>query len=422
MFIRRLYLYIQKNSLLKNSLFLFSSNLLASGGGFLFWIVIARFYSTENVGIATALFSLSSLIASLSLLGLNTGLLKYLPSLYERDEKINTSILVIIAVTTLLTGATLLGLPVLSPSLLFVRENIFFSFLFISLTLSTTLNSLVDSIIIAYRASVHILIKTVIQIVIKLVLPIFTVFWGAFGIFIAFSFGTVSALIYSAIVVSAFYNVRYKFQFHISSIKTMAKVSFGTYTANLITSIPSFLIPLFIANRIGVKETAYYFIAATTANFLFLIPQVVTQNLLVESSYNQKEILFNTKKAMRLLSILLIPGVILVLLFGGWLLTVFGKEYSSEGLILLRLLALSSVFVGINYIFGILFIIYSELKLLIFTNSITTAVLLFLSFIFLQYGIVGVGYATLISQIALFILSIFSFYKTRKINLLKFVL
>src|SRR4029079_19185891 len=103
------------------------------GTGFFFWIIVARFYSTEDVGIATALFSLSSLIASLSLLGLNTGLLKYLPALDQKNEKINTSIFVVIVVTILLAGGTLFGLPFLSQSLLFVRENVFFSFLFVFL-------------------------------------------------------------------------------------------------------------------------------------------------------------------------------------------------------------------------------------------------------------------------------------------------
>jgi O-antigen/teichoic acid export membrane protein len=422
MITNRLLLYFQKNTLLKSSFFLLTSNLLASGTGFFFWLIVARFYSSENVGLATALFSLSNLIASISLVGLNTGLLKYLPLSDQKNEKINTSITIVLVVTIVLTIGVILALPFLSESLLFIQKDLLYVFLFIFITVSTTLNSLVDAILIAYRGQIHVLVKTVLQSIVKITLPIFTVFLGAFGIFIAFSFGTVSALIYGAVIIVFYYHVLYRLQFHTHSIKKMAKVSFGTYIANLITSIPSFILPLFITNSVGVKETAYYFIAATTANVLFMIPQVITQNVLVESSYDEGNVIIHTKKAIKLISFLLIPGIIILFLFGDRLLTFFGKEYSVEGLMLLHVLSLSSIFVGINYILGTLFIIYNELKFLVFVNTIATIALLSLSFLFLPYGIIGIGYATIFSQIALVILSVCSFYMTRKINLLKFIL
>ena len=43
--------------LFKNSFFMIMNKMLAAGSGFLFWVLAANFYSTGDVGMATALIS-----------------------------------------------------------------------------------------------------------------------------------------------------------------------------------------------------------------------------------------------------------------------------------------------------------------------------------------------------------------------------
>ena len=58
--------------------------------GFFFWIINARLYSAEQVGIGTTIISTMTLIPSFSILGLGNGLIKYLPMSDRKNKKIST--------------------------------------------------------------------------------------------------------------------------------------------------------------------------------------------------------------------------------------------------------------------------------------------------------------------------------------------
>ena len=55
--------------LFKNAYFLMFSSLTSAGSGFFFWLIAARFYSTADIGLASAIISAMGLISMLSLLG-----------------------------------------------------------------------------------------------------------------------------------------------------------------------------------------------------------------------------------------------------------------------------------------------------------------------------------------------------------------
>src|SRR5437773_4097092 len=69
--------FLQENTLYKNSLYVMASNMVLIGSGFLFWIIAARLYGAAQIGIATSLYSLLTLLSTLSLLGFNSGLMRF---------------------------------------------------------------------------------------------------------------------------------------------------------------------------------------------------------------------------------------------------------------------------------------------------------------------------------------------------------
>jgi Polysaccharide biosynthesis protein. len=46
--------------------------------GFFFWMVVARFYTEAEVGYSSAIISAISLLALISMVGLNTSLIRFL--------------------------------------------------------------------------------------------------------------------------------------------------------------------------------------------------------------------------------------------------------------------------------------------------------------------------------------------------------
>ena len=90
-------------SLYRNSIFLIASTFFGAGTGFIFWIIAARLYSTEDFGLASAMISAIGLISSLSVLGLNIGLIRFLSEIKDRSSLISTCMIVVTVVSLLLS-------------------------------------------------------------------------------------------------------------------------------------------------------------------------------------------------------------------------------------------------------------------------------------------------------------------------------
>ena len=181
--ISKYYNYLASDSLYGNSIYLMLSTAIMAFFGFFFWIINARLFTPEQVGIATTLISVMTLISSFSLLGLGNGLIRYLPTSERKNKKINTAFTFVGLTSIVITIIYLLFIKIISPSLLFVRENVFFSLLFIIFIAFTSLANLSENIFIAYRSSLYVLLKNTIFSIIKIVLPIFLISLGAYGIF-----------------------------------------------------------------------------------------------------------------------------------------------------------------------------------------------------------------------------------------------
>jgi len=95
-----------------------------------------------------------------------------------------------------------------------------------------------------------------------------------------------------------------------------------------------------------------------------------------EGSHSEMELKVHLKKAIKIISIIIIPAIIVIFLFGNYILLVFGKEYSCEGVIFLQILVISGIFPSINYIGNSIFYIKYRIKLMILLNHIGASMIL----------------------------------------------
>jgi len=63
--------------LFKNAYFLMLSSISSAGSGFFFWLIAARFYSTAEIGLASAIIAAMGLLGMLSLLGFDISLVRF---------------------------------------------------------------------------------------------------------------------------------------------------------------------------------------------------------------------------------------------------------------------------------------------------------------------------------------------------------
>jgi O-antigen/teichoic acid export membrane protein len=403
--------HFHNDSLYRNSIYLMASTLVMAFFGFFFWIINARIYTTVQVGYATAIFSAITLIANFSFLGLNTGLIKYLPNSTIKNEKINTSFLVTLIVTLFIGTIYFFLIPFITPKLKFVGETPLTALMFIFIPIVIVLNGLSDSVLIAYRETKYILIKNIISSVIKVGSPFLLLIYGTYGIIASISLGPLIALLISIYILYKKFAYRINLHINKSAVSKMYKFSAGNYAASLIGVIPPNIMPILVASVIGPKQAAYYFMDFMIINVIIVIQSSLSQSLLAEGSHDEKNLRTSLLKAIKLNFAILIPAIALILLFGKYVLLAFGKNYSDEGIILLNLLALSLVFTSINGILSAVLNIKGKVKLVLRMSIIGSAVLLTTNFLLIHLGLTGIGIAWIISEVLISALYMYTVYK-----------
>ena len=405
--------FLPKGSLYRNSIYLMLSTIIMAVFGFVFWIIAARIFTTDQIGLATAIISAMGLITSFCGLGLGAGLIRYLPKSERKNDKINTVFTLIALVTIVASTIFILGLDLFSPKLLFIKENFLLAFIFIFFMVISSASGLIESVFISYRNSKYVLVKNTIFSILKIVFLFMFVGLGAYGIFSSWMLGLFLGFVSVFIVLIHKFKYRPKFVFYDSIISQIGRYSFGNYVSGFIGGLPALVLPLLVLNELGAKSSAYYYIAMMIAGVLYIIPTATSNSLFAEGSHDEKNLGKQIKSSYMIISLLLIPGVILFAVFGKYILLIFGQDYASGGSALLLILVVSGFFTALNSIYGTLLKIKKKIKGLIIVNLIGTVTTFALVYPFIGMGLVGIGIMWIAGEFTQAVASI-SWYKAIK--------
>lgn len=382
--------------------------------GFFFWMINARVYNPKDVGFATTIITSSSLLANLSLFGLNNSLVHFLPRSKDKFNLIFTCLITVAVSSIFITTIYLATINKYAVSLQFIGMNMNSSFVFILLVVLLSLNNLLDSVFIAQKKSINVLTRSSILSIVKVILPIFLVSFYFLGIILSF----VLALLLSLIVgLMLLYRKEFPQSFSLQSFKliTVIKYSFSSYFINIMISLPMLLLPAIITHKIGAQYSAYYYMDIMIVNLLFIIPGSVTNTFFAEGSYNNVHLREIFLKALKLTYVLLIPGIACIIVFGYWILLSFGEIYAKNGYPLLVLFSLSGIFYATNNLLLSIFRIRNYLKPIIIINLFGATIIIFLSTLLIDQTLTGIGTAWLIGQIIILLSYLFIFFNKVKI-------
>lgn len=391
-----------QSPLYRNSFFLIANTVVTSGLGFFFWMVVARFYTEAEVGWGSAIISVISLLAVLSAPGFGAALIRFLPRAENPRDMINSCLTISGVISVVLAVVFVLGLDVWSPALVFIRHNVIFAAAFVLFVLVQTLYMVMHSIFIARRRADFGLYKSAIFSLLKIPLPVLMVlFFHTFGI--AASWGLATAV---ALAVALFFFVprvqphyRPVPSLNLSVVRPIWRYSSGSYIARLLRAAPAQVLPVMVVNLLGAQQNAYFYVAWTIAALLSAIPAAVANSLFAEGAHFEGDLWRDVTRSLKFVFLILVPAVIVVLLAGKWLLLLFGEGYSSSGLMLLRILSLSSLFSGVSTIYNTTLRVEDRLKELGFIYGfITFATLIGSYFVMPACGMAGIGYVWLAVQ------------------------
>ena len=390
-----------KDPLYSNSLFLIANTVVTVLLGYLFWVVVARYYSEGDVGYGNAVIMAISLISLFSRLGLDIALIRFLPKAEKPIEMINSCFILSGAVSLVLAIIFVAAVDVLSPELGFINDNAVFALVFVLFSALWTLSWMLDYIFIARRRAAFVLYKNTIFSVLKLILPFILVsFFYAFGIVsswgIAAGVGLVVTLLLFLPRTLKGYRVRLRIDFNI--IKGLWGYSFKNYFYTIFGSGPHFILPIMITNRLGPEQNAYFYMAWMIVT---MIPTAVAQSLFAEGSHFEDRLDKDVYRSLKFMFILLVPILVLIIACGKWILMAFGASYAENATLLLRILAISSIFSAINSVYTSILLVRHRIKELILLTAISGAILLIGSYYITTIsgiGIAGVGYSWWVGQ------------------------
>ena len=401
--------------LYKNSLFILFTMVTSGLFGFIFWIIAAKFYSQEDVGINTALISAMSLISLLSYMGLDQSIIRFFP---DGDKlKILSTSTIIITLTTIIFGIVfVVGINVWAPKLEIIQNYLLI--FFISLT-AFSLTQPTAQAFIALRKSKYYFYQNI--FLGSRVILIFLPFLGKFGIFLSFGISSVIALIFSLFFIYKFKlgqtNLRNILRIDVNYIKTSFRFSMGNYFLVILFTAPVYILPIIVLNTLGSEETAYYYIAYTIGSVLFMISAAFATSLFVEGSHGES-LEKNTLKSSLAIFMVLTPIAVILYLFGGYFLGLIGINYVN-GANLLKAIVVSSFFYAICMIFFSIRRIQKNMWDLILLSGIIFVLLIGLSYpLMIKFGIIGVGYAFIISYLIASIIIIIKIRNEFKLKIL----
>ena len=405
-----------RNPLYKNSIFLIANTVASAGLGFVFWMIVANFYTEKEVGWGSAVISAMVLLATLAVPGFGAAVIRFLPKAENPVRLINFFFTLSAIIATVMAAIFVAGLPLWSPAIGFVRSNTIFALAFVSFVVFLALSHLIDSVFIASRRADFVFYRLNIMQLFKLPLPVLLVlFFHTFGIAASWGIAAAAALIISLLIflpkAQNLYKPTPRLKADMDS--SMWRYCAGSYLTSVFHAAPGLVLPILVVNLLGPEQNAYFYIAWTIASLLWAIPAAVSRSLFAEGAHFEDELGANTYRSFRFTFLLLIPAIILLLLLGKWLLLLFGDSYSANGLLLLQILGLSSVLVGINMIYyAILRVLARIMELVIISGFITIGTLVGSYFILPATGITGISYAWLTAQGIISIYVVFILMKT----------
>ena len=386
----------QRNHLLRNSAFLAAASIITAALGFGFWALVARLFSPHDVGLATSLISTASLVAYLSLFGLNSSLVRFLPVSGEPDALVTQAVGGVAAVATVVGTGCVLLFPFVVPSLSFVRDGGAYGILFVAGAVATALNLLTDAVFIARRRTgFNALTSGLLQGIVKVALPVFMVGVGAMGIFGAVGAGAAAALIVSLVLMRVVLGLRVDLGRRRTAINSQVRYSTGTYASSVLNLVPMLVVPLIVLERLGAADAGYYYVAFQVATLLLALATAVGEALFAEGSHDGSAFVPLLRRSGRLLALILVPASVGVALLSGLILQVFGTSYREQAQPLLIVLCVNAIFLGVSTWANFALKIVGDLRALVIANGLAGVVVIGLSVALSGYGLVWTGVAWL---------------------------
>jgi O-antigen/teichoic acid export membrane protein len=338
--IRLLRRRLRADHLVRNSLYLMVSTGIQAALGCVFWIVMARLFSTEDVGRASSLISATTLLSFFALFGLNTTLMRFLPTARNKGALVTAAFVLVAGAACAMAVGYVMLTPIIAPHLDFVAHSPLMTAGFAVLAAAAAVNVLTDSVFMASRrAELCAVTDGLIGGGGRIVFCVILAGTGAYGLYLASVGGSAAAAVASIVLIMAIFRWRPSLANPLQALRPLLKYSGANYVANSMNLLPGVVVPLIVLDRLGAKTAGYYFVAFQMATLLFTAAAAVEASFMAEGSHKGANWRAIRRRSRRLAIMLFVPAGLVIALAAHWLLLAFGSAYSLHGTGSLEILA-----------------------------------------------------------------------------------
>jgi O-antigen/teichoic acid export membrane protein len=363
---------VRSDSLIRNSLYLMASTVATAGLGYIFWVLAAHKFTSQEVGISSAVISLCSTVALLTYLGSSALLIERLPAAEHTSEWTSILVRVCLITAAVTAAATAVAVPLLLTShdyRLFFNSALPIFIAVVGAAAWTLVNLFGAAFIAARRAGRLLSIQTLISTAkVFLVLPLAAAGAGAMGLVDAWVASAALGVGVGAIwlipkmglghrpgpnvrrrttVAPVFRPRQHRRPRHRRILALPSADSVRHWLGQHLTSAGGILIPLvlpvLVVLRLGVTQNAYFYITEMMGAAFFMVSPSVAQAVFAEGVRAHSDLRSVVTKALRIIAVLLAPPVVIMIVGGKFILGLFGAAYATAGYGLLILLAISAV-------------------------------------------------------------------------------
>ncbi|MTD15369.1 hypothetical protein GIS00_15635 [Nakamurella sp. YIM 132087] len=334
----------------RSTLAIMATTVVTSGLGYVTWLLVARFSGTQVSGDGAAVTSLMMAAALLAAIGAATAMIEWLPRAVDaRAWRLRvTAGLVATVGGALVGGVVAVGVAGYwlgaIPSLTTVTGGV----LFVAGTVATALGSLFDYICISRERGGMMLLRNLIASVVRipLVLVPITVEGHPLEILLAW---TASAAL-SLLVCMPLFGGRATGH-HLwptrggirSELRLMFRSVVGQHLITVSAMLTTYLLPVLVVARLDATANAYFYVTWMLGSLFSIVSPAVSTSLFAAAAADPAGIPGAVRRSSRIIALLLAGPVLVYLLGGRLLLSMFGADYPDAGWTLLVLLTISAL-------------------------------------------------------------------------------
>jgi O-antigen/teichoic acid export membrane protein len=328
---------------------LFGTRIITTVIGFFFWVVAAKFYSPQEVGVGSALISAMVLLGAIGTFGVGTYLVGELPKIKDHQNELLFIAQILAGFFSALIGIIfVLAISNISPELgEFLNNGINVSVFIVGTTLYSILIVNDTSTIGLFQGMVQFwrnFVSAVGRLALLTIIGLFFIEKDALSIYAAVLFGNIVSIPFGLNQFSNKITLN-RFRNYISwgVIKQMISSSFWHHLINLTLQTPLLFLPLVVVTFISAEANAYYFQAWMIAGFGSIFSISLSTSIYAVVSNDPDSLAKEIKSGLMLSFGLTFMLVVFLVVIGPIIFKFYGINYVTNATAPLRLLAISAL-------------------------------------------------------------------------------